>query len=317
MMKYNKDDAMHIEFPIKNVEKDFEWWYFDAALEDGTHVVVMYSTNDTRLKPRAPSVRLNIYYPDGNDVWECKEYEQREISISYDKCDVKLGEEYCIDNGDHHEIYSFINGNGVKLKFYPLLPGFFTPAVGPVMGWTVAIPHARVEGIIYKDGEEIEVKGQGYHDHNWGDTPMGENFDSWYWGKIHAEDICIDYSVMMPKGGGNPMGVLLAMDENGTLLVPIPEVQMATKVILEDKVYDEYMECEYAKKLTLDYSSEALSIKIEIENIKMVMREKTKSKPGESAFRYVGDEKTTVVKNGVKKEYRTSALHEIVYLFDK
>ena len=58
---YIKADATHINFPVTNREEHFEWWYFDAHFDNGDHFVVMYSLNDTRLKPRKPSVRLNIY----------------------------------------------------------------------------------------------------------------------------------------------------------------------------------------------------------------------------------------------------------------
>ena len=50
MTDFLKHDAMHLKFPMEHRETDFEWWYFDAELDTGDHVVVMWSR--ARLAPR-------------------------------------------------------------------------------------------------------------------------------------------------------------------------------------------------------------------------------------------------------------------------
>lgn len=51
MTDFLTHDAMHLKFPMEHPETDFEWWYFDAELDTGDNVVVMWSTNDTRVSP--------------------------------------------------------------------------------------------------------------------------------------------------------------------------------------------------------------------------------------------------------------------------
>jgi len=315
MKNFIKEDAMHIAFPVKDRENEFEWWYFDAALDNGDHLVVMYSTNDTRLKPRRPSVRTNIYEANGNEIWELKEYKETEVSLSYDKCDTHLGEEYCIDKGGYYEFYTNINGNGAKLKLYPENPHWSRPAGKNIMGWTVAVPQGRVEGVIIKNGIETKVKGTGYHDHNWGFKPMGNIFKNWYWGKVHTEDISIDYSVMVLKFGKILLGTALITDKDGVIFEPsILSSLFKLKSKLNKISKDPDMGFEYANEIVIKLKDKNFKMDLKIEVDHMVMKEKAKFTPSESAYRYIGKETMTITRDGVEKTYNTKSLHEIVFL---
>lgn len=318
-LKFIKDDAMQLQMPLKNTDTDFEWWYFDASSKDGTHIVVMFSVNDTRLVPKQPSIRFNAYYDNGESSWECEAFDRENVLVNHERCNATFdNDQYCIDKGDHYEIYTKINGNGCKLKFYPLLPHHYIPESETAMGWTIAVPHARVEGVIYKDNKEISFKGDGYHDHNWGATPMSKFFKSWYWGKIHTEDFCIDYGLMIPKGDAPyHLTSIVTIDGDGTILCePSPEGLKNSSSEILDVVYDDYMECEHANKLTMLHKNGDLEIKVTIDVERIVMREKAEKRPAESAYRYVGKEHTVMTRNGEVKEYNTSGLHEIVYLYE-
>ncbi len=314
-MNFLKEDAMHVQLPFKDEVQEFEWWYFDANSDDGTHIVAMYSVNDTRLKPRKPSIRYNAYYENGDSAWELEEFTRDEVTVSYEKCEARFNNQYCVDFGEYYEIYTMINGNGCKLKFYPQIPHYFTPENPPNMGWTVAAPHAKVEGIIYKDGKEIPFKGEGYHDHNWGHNNMNKRYKQWYWGKIHTPDLCLDYGLMVMKDDSLLLG-LLAIDKDGTVLCePNPETMRICKSELKDVVFDSEMGEEYARNVKLFYKKDGIEISVNIELDRIVMSEKTKVKPGESCYRYVGKEHTIIKKENTVKEYDTSELHEIVYLY--
>ena len=306
---------MHIAFPVKDRENEFEWWYFDAALDNGDHLVVMYSTNDTRLKPRRPSVRTNIYEANGNEIWELKEYRESEVSLCYDRCDATFGEEYCIDKGGYFEFYTNINGNGAKLKLFPENPHWSRPAGKNLMGWTVAVPQGRVEGVILKNGIETQVNGSGYHDHNWGSKPMSAIFKSWYWGKVHTEDVSIDYAVMMPKIGKKPFTTILVTDKSGAIFEPkISSSLFKVKTRLSNIYKEPEMGFDFAKEIILKIKDKNLKMHLKIENDHIVMKEKAAFLPSESAYRYIGKETMTIIRNGKKYTYNTESLHEIVYL---
>lgn len=48
--------------------------------------------------------------------WKLKAYEEKDIFMSYDKYDVKMGVDYGIDKGKYYELY--ICGDFLFLKFY-------------------------------------------------------------------------------------------------------------------------------------------------------------------------------------------------------
>ncbi len=315
MSNYITDDAMHIEFPVKNINKDFEWWYFDAALDSDDYIVVMYSINDTRLNPRQPSVRVNIYPTNQPEIWEINEYKKEDVSVSYDKCDVKMGEEFCRDMGEYYEIYTNINGNGGYLKFYPQKPSFVRPESWWVMGWTVAVPTAKVEGYLLKDNKKVDVKGHGYHDHNWGSKPMSSTFKNWFWGKVHTDEFTIDYSVMIPHLINKPLLALLVIDKNGAIFEPtMTSALFQTNVNLSNYKIEEEMGYSIPHSLILKGKNKNCKIKLTIEIDKFVMIEKSKFQTGENAYRYLGNEVLEITQGDDIKTFKTNSLHEIVYL---
>src|ERR1700685_4784309 len=52
----------------------FEWWYFDAHLDDGAALVVVFQTKDFTepQKPLTPLVRINLDLPDGRSLQKGK-----------------------------------------------------------------------------------------------------------------------------------------------------------------------------------------------------------------------------------------------------
>ena len=323
MTDFLKHDAMHLTFPMENRETDFEWWYFDAELDTGDHVVVMYSMNDTRVYPRQPTVRLNIYPPDGHEISELVRYSDDQVSVSYDKCDVHLGDNFCIDQGDHFEIKVMCNGHGFHLK---LFKDFSHWVIGKTpqemeqapMGWTIAVPQGRVEGTFVKDGIETTVTGIGYRDHNWGTKPMSTGFRNWYWGKLHTPEYSVDYSIMIPREG-EPQPRCLVFSKDGTVIDPVfnrDGLVMTGSVENMVPASESKLGLPYAKTLKMKASQGDFEIEFQIDQDHIVMAElplKECAPHGEPAYRYIGNETIRITKAGKTEEFKTKALHEIVF----
>jgi hypothetical protein len=312
-----KDDAMHLAFPIKNRADEFELWYFDASLDNGDYLVVMYSINDTRLNPSQPSVRTNIYEQNGNQIREVRKYQESEVNVSYERCDVKMGEEYCVDRGGSYEFHANMNGNGAHLVFYPLHPSWSRPASRSIMGWTVAIPYGTVEGVLMKSGKKLPVKGTGYHDHNWGTRPMGAIFRNWYWGKVHTQDISVAYGIMIPRIGKKPFTGILVTDEYGIILEP----KMATslfrvKTRLNKMEREPSLGYHIANQLVMNVKEKGFEMKLTIDIDRLLMKDVRSLIQSESFYRYIGNAKLVVKRGGAEREYQTTSLHEIVFLPD-
>lgn len=328
MTKFLKHDAMHLPYPMKNREHDFEWWYFDAELDTGDHVVAMYSSNDTRLSPRQPSVRLNIYGPDGREITRLRRYDEDQISLSYDKCDTRMGEDFCVDNGDHFEFRAMNDGHGFRLKMYKDFEHWVIGktaeeiAMAP-MGWTISVPQGRVEGVIVKDGIETPVSGSGYHDHNWGEKPMSAGFRNWYWGKLHMPEYAVDYSIMIPRVGEEVLGTCLVFSKDGVVIDPVFNREgLVIKASIDDIVPADKsaLGLPYAQTLKLNATQGDFEIDITIAVDRIVMAERPlieTAPAGEPAYRYIGDESIRITQGGESQEFNTKALHEIVYLLNE
>src|ERR1700752_944835 len=71
----------------------YEWWYFDAHLDDGAKLVVVFFTKHFTVpgKPLAPMIRIDLDLPDGTSYNKIAEFQPEEFSSSRDRCDVRIG----------------------------------------------------------------------------------------------------------------------------------------------------------------------------------------------------------------------------------
>jgi hypothetical protein len=82
----------------------FEWWYFDAVLDDGSTLVINFMVKDIRggrgiKQPARPVVTFELDRPDGTHV-EHALHAQDDFAFAADRCDVRVGA--CTFAGDLH-----------------------------------------------------------------------------------------------------------------------------------------------------------------------------------------------------------------------
>lgn len=317
MTNFFKPDATHIDFPVINREEHFEWWYFDAHFDNGDHFVVMYSLNDTRMMPRQPSVRLNIFPAGQPEIRKIKEYSEAEVTTSYEKCDTTFGDEYCRDCGDYYELFTMIDGYGAKLRLTKKNHPFTTEGIETPMAWTVAVPSGSIEGELYKNGETIVVKGIGYHDHNWGYQSLAGLHKNWYWGKVHTPDISVDYFMHMNFDDEVASAGALVTDKDSVLMMMGDPTEGENAVSFHGKIIDTMSEptmgYTFAKEFKLSGKKGNFSFDLNVKLDELVMVEPCDVTPGEDAYRYIGKETLRVTHNGETKTYNEGSLHEIVY----
>ncbi len=171
----------------------FEWWYFDSLMDDGTAAVVTFSDNFGGSRKRR--VSLDLTTPDGK---------HRTLNVDFDEAVVfakdhtlaKLGPHLFEGNLDTYKIYVDANNPqrlGVDLVLKRLAPSFraatgYVSAGDKYFAWLNAVPYGEVIGTVTIDGKKINVKGNGYHDHNWGNAPISDLLDSWWWGRASVGD---------------------------------------------------------------------------------------------------------------------------------
>src|ERR1700730_11050981 len=71
----------------------YEWWYFDAHLDNGATVVVVFYTkpNVSPNGPLAPRVTINITLPDGRIYDKVLDTTPEMFNASKSTCNVKIG----------------------------------------------------------------------------------------------------------------------------------------------------------------------------------------------------------------------------------
>lgn len=198
-----KDDAFHGTTSMPTLE----WWYFDCMLDNnfsahiGFRIITFNGIN--LLKPS-----INIYHGTEIIANETTFLFPDQFTVSKQIPKLLIGNKpVMIFNQSAYEqsnqwsyIVSYtLNGVGVNLTFTSDTMGWRYQTVHE--GWTVAIPKGSVKGTLIIDGQNIDVEGRGYHDHNWNfsiQTPA--RGWSWYWGKITGETLNLAWAVIKDTG---------------------------------------------------------------------------------------------------------------------
>lgn len=177
----------------------FEWWYFDAHLDDGSTAVIVFATKPLTNPniPLTPNLSLTITRPDGRKTAEFALPPAGEFAASAEVCDVRIGQSQVrqSERGGRwvYTLHAETTGMSADLTFQGLVPPW-RPGAGKVhfgdlehfFAWLPAIPYGTVAGTLTYDGTAHSVQGSGYHDHNWGNLPLPSVMDHWTWGRAHV-----------------------------------------------------------------------------------------------------------------------------------
>jgi hypothetical protein len=199
---------------VDNLPGRFEWWYFDAHLDDGTIVVAtIFSKPYTNIQlPCSPQVKLSITDPGGTTYTDIDDFTAEDFHAAKETCDVKVGKSWMKGDLAKYVIHMEVQGKTVDLEFTRDVPSwrpgigkcFFGEDLHDYFGWIVPVPYGRVSGKVAYNGKERSVKGSGYHDHNYGNIALTKIIDHWYWGRLKIADYnCIFFQFVATKKYGS------------------------------------------------------------------------------------------------------------------
>ena len=177
----------------KPVANHFEWWYFDAILDDGTSVVIQFlPKTSVHLKKNGdfPIIRFNVTLSDGTKYVAEPSFKAKDTSYAEDRCDVRYGANFF--RGDLKE-YSIhvepVGGLAADLHLTnlasPYRPGTAYFEFGPenYYTWLCVVPRGEVTGTLTINGQTKQVHGMGYHDHQWGSLIYHKLYNNWVWAR--------------------------------------------------------------------------------------------------------------------------------------
>jgi len=186
---------------------NFEWWYFDAHLHDGSKVVIIFYTKPMTdiNKPIQAYATFNVDYEDGSKLE--RYLPSSKFEASKQQCDVTIGE--CTFKGDLSVYKIYMKGYNnfeCNLEFTATAESW-RPETGHInfgnngkhFGWVVAVPKGDVKIEYTIDDKTIKTEGTCYHDHNWGNISLHKVINHWYWSRSEFGPYTIISSQIIPE----------------------------------------------------------------------------------------------------------------------
>ncbi|TMB48833.1 MAG: hydroxyneurosporene dehydrogenase [Chloroflexi bacterium] len=174
----------------------YEWWYFDAHLDDGAKLVVVFDDKDlaTPQKPLDPTILLNLDLPDGRSFEKVVKFDPASWSSARDHADVRIGDNRFSGDLSTYRITATLDEIAVDVTLEGEVPPW-RPETGFMLfgadrtrefAWLPSVPKGKVTARYSIGGERHESAGIGYHDHNWGNVGLMEVIHDWYWARGQA-----------------------------------------------------------------------------------------------------------------------------------
>jgi hypothetical protein len=198
-----EEDGLHIDMGKRSL---YEWWYFDAHLDNGHILVVFfYASNPNPGLQGKIGVEIVLIDPNGKRKQKFFAYPKSDFTAASDKPDVRIGKnrlkvEQAEGELPTYDIYVSEPGLGCHLKYAAEVNGW-KPGTGlshfgdfGFFAWVVPFARASVEGTVVDGDKIIQVTGIGYHDHNWLNFQFQKIIDYWMWGRIYSQNFTIAYA---------------------------------------------------------------------------------------------------------------------------
>jgi len=324
---------------MNTAPNNWEWWYFDAMLDDGTTAIVQFFTKggaDIKSKGDHPSIMIKVDLPDGTHYQEYLKFKVSETSYGEDQCDVKFANHYFKGDLKEYRIYvEQTNGLGADIKLEsvatPYRPG--SSYIGfnsdeEYYTWLCAVPRGKVTGTLTVGGKTIQVSGRGYHDHQWGSFNIHKEFNHWVWARQSFDDytMLVFDMVTNKKTDYTRLPLVFIQDKDGNLVFESTD-NVACEVLEEyhdtetsDKIYPKSIKYTFENDgKRVDYSLDMKNL-IEARGMKtipVVMRMAMKTmKLNPSYARYLGESKLKLTDGDEIIERSGELIYEFMFSGD-
>lgn len=174
----------------------YEWWYFDAHLDDGSSLVVVFMNKDlaTPNDPLRPTIRIDLDLADGRSYKKLVTYAPESWQASTSGADVRIGDNRFSGDLHTYRIEATVDEIAVDVSLVGQVRAW-RPQTGYLLygagrdkefAWLPSVPQGAVTATYHIGGEVHETTGVGYHDHNWGNVSLAKIVHDWYWARGQA-----------------------------------------------------------------------------------------------------------------------------------
>ena len=221
----------------KEEKNQLEWWYFDGKLPDGSIIVCYFWKVHFFFDQYF--IGFNYSRPNKKNIFKLKYFKKKDVKFSIDSCNVQMGTNSIIGNLKNYKIIinpKDFDGIGFSLdlqsKSFPYRPQDGIIKAGEnYFAWLAAVPKGDFKGSLTFNNKITQIEGSGYHDHNWGNTPLQKLFKNWMWFRGKAGPyyvIAAELNTLDNRGGYN-IPILYLSDSNQVLINRFGENGLFTK----------------------------------------------------------------------------------------
>lgn len=259
----------------------YEWWYFDAHLDDGAKLVVVFYTKPLMAASAAfaPMITINMDLPDGRSVQKRRSIDPSDARIAKDRCSVVLAGNRFEGDLQRYKIAATIEDVAVDIDLVRELPSW-RPHTGHtlfthngrenLLAWLPSVPQGRVSATYRIGTEHHSSEGVGYHDHNWGNVPIARAIHNWYWGraKIGPYTVIASYVTAAEKYGYETLTRFMLARDGKIISSNDGSVDFAMSGVSTDAVTGK----PFADKIQFTYTSETDIFKVAFQRKKTILQ---------------------------------------------
>ena len=314
----------------------FEWWYFDAELDDGSVLVIIFGPKpffDTHF-PTRPIVVIDYTDPNGKLIREIsfeKNWKEN-YSSSKEQCEVRIKNNYFIGDLKNYKIKASTKSIDAEISLENLHQTMKRTGNGflyfqkkekeKYFAWFPSVPYGKVAGTLTVNGVKKQIKGYGYHDHNWGNADPSSLFNHWYWSRAHFGD----YVLLT--------GNMVLRKEYNYKQVPYVLLLDKTRVLTDDSrkltvTYNQTEKHPKTKKmvsnlLEFNYDDNKIKFTLNIQRNKDLVLQNLLMMNSPHLFfnqigknpwyhRFLGKAKLVLEKDGKNEQYESTVIYELMY----
>lgn len=315
----------------------FEWWYFDVELDDGSVLVIIFGPKpffDTHF-PITPMIAVDYRNPSGKHLQEfyVERNWKKNYSSSKDKCEVRIKDNYFIGDLKNYKIKAKTKTIEAEINLEnlskPWRPGngilYFNNGKDKedkYFAWFPSVPYGKVTGTLTINGVKKQIKGFGYHDHNWGNADPCEIFNHWYWSRSHIGEYILLACNLVARKEYNYQEIpyILLLDKTGLLAEDSEKVQVIkkepithpkTKKIVYNNLEFKYDDKKVKFSLELHRKRDLVLQNLILLNSPHLFFNQLGKNPW--YHRFIGESKLTLEKDGKKEQFNSTVVYELMF----